>query len=89
MKSHFIHALTTLNIGISCFVWAPTWLRIYRNKSARDQSLLTLGIVEYLQLSNLTIALLTHTWSLAAYLAVNATIVGITAGMVLVYQRRH
>lgn len=82
-----IQLITAINIGVSFFVWMPTWRRIFANRSSDDISVWTLIIVEWLQVSNFAVAVAERAWGLAAYLAVNASIVGLTMAIVAHFRR--
>ena len=81
-----IKIITIANIVVSFCVWAPSWKKILMTKSAKDYSLLSFLIIEWLQVSNLGVALAEHAWSLSVYLAVNAVIVAFTMWLVWKYQ---
>ena len=82
-----IRILTTLNICISFAVWIPAWVKIARTRSAKDYSVLSLLLVLFLQLSNLTIALSEHAKNVSVYMTVNALIVLATCMVVGYFQR--
>ena len=66
------------NSLVSLVVWAPAWAKALQTHSAKDYSLLSLGIILYLQASNLLVAILDRSKNLKFYLIVNTATVGAT-----------
>lgn len=83
-----VAALTAFQIAVCPFVWAPAWKRMYRRKSSSDYSLWTMLLILYLQLSNLTIAILMSNKVHTLWFALNAGAVLWTCGMVGWYRRK-
>ena len=82
-----IRLLTTLNICVSFVVWTPAWVKIVRTRSSKDYSMLSLGMILFLQVSNLAIAISEHAKSVGLYMAVNTAIVLATCVLVQHFQR--
>ena len=82
-----IRILTTLNICVSFVVWMPAWLKIARTRCSKDYSMLSLLMILFLQVSNLTIALSEHAKNVSVYMATNTLIVLATCIVVRHFQR--
>jgi hypothetical protein len=77
-----IRLLTVANIAVSLVVWIPAWAKILRTRSARDYSMATLLMIQFLQFSSLAVAVLEHAIAMAVYIAVNSIIVLATCALV-------
>lgn len=77
-----IRLLTAANIAVSFVVWVPAWIKILRTRSARDYSMPTMLMIQFLQFSSLAVAVLEHATALVVYLAVNSIIVLATCALI-------
>ena len=82
-----IRILTTLNICVSFVVWMPAWAKIARTRCSKDYSMLSLLMILFLQLSNLTIAVSEHAKNVSVYMSVNTLIVLATCIVVRYFQQ--